>query len=479
MRRKYDLRNKKSFLLIVVLAVLVGIVFSLFIYKYNKASKIEYDISSGAIIQDVDRNFIKLSDDAKLKYRWNGNYYLLYQDKKVSLGKKVVVYDELTGQLKIYGDVYLIQKNGKILNCKDETVLENTTKSSFYKIADREYLLVDRVIKTSDNKASTSGYLLVELDKLGNAKLSNYSMNLKTITPTQLVTSEYTFDINNELLNFGDNDIDCKKIIGSTNKYEPPEEEEIELELEQDKENNNITSNGNGNYNPPLGNGGGSSNGVINNNQTGENSSMETIINKIKMTSIVRVIEDLTQIDIDYVIYDPYNEYISVYAELIKPGAIDQIELSKAETHIFFDNLAPNTEYKVNFIYTALDKETGKVVKNTFESLNLRTKKPEYSIEVYKLSSVSNTLTYRVYLQNGYKVNKVNVKLETFDINDNKVLINSSVSPEVGARYVTGVFDISKYYIKKDAIIKLTIDSIEDNYGKMDIGTSYSFKFGR
>ena len=234
MRRKYDLRNKKSFLLIVVLAVLVGIVFSLFIYKYNKASKIEYDISSGAIIQDVDRNFIKLSDDAKLKYRWNGNYYLLYQDKKVSLGKKVVVYDELTGQLKIYGDVYLIQKNGKILNCKDETVLENTTKSSFYKIADREYLLVDRVIKTSDNKASTSGYLLVELDKLGNAKLSNYSMNLKTITPTQLVTSEYTFDINNELLNFGDNDIDCKKIIGSTNKYEPPEEEEIELELEQD-----------------------------------------------------------------------------------------------------------------------------------------------------------------------------------------------------------------------------------------------------
>ena len=62
-------------------------------------------------------------------------------------------------------------------------------------------------------------YLLVELDKIGNAKLSNNKINLKTISPTKLVTSKYTFDIANEILTYGSDIIDLKKIIGSTNTY--------------------------------------------------------------------------------------------------------------------------------------------------------------------------------------------------------------------------------------------------------------------
>ena len=54
------------------------------------------------------------------------------------------------------------------------------------------------------------------------------------------------------------------------------------------------------------------------------------------------------------------------------------------------------TEYNINFVYTTTDGETGEIVRNTFERLELRTKKPEYSIEIYKISSVSNTITYKV-----------------------------------------------------------------------------------
>ena len=110
MRRKYDIRNKRSFLVILILMVLVVFVFSLFIYKYTKALKVEYLVESGAIIQDTDKNYIQVDDDAKLKIRWNDNYYLVYQDKEISLGKKVIVYNEITGSLKLYGDFYEIQE---------------------------------------------------------------------------------------------------------------------------------------------------------------------------------------------------------------------------------------------------------------------------------------------------------------------------------------------------------------------------------
>ena len=74
-------------------------------------------------------------------------------------------------------------------------------------------------------------------------------INLKTITPTKLSTSEYTFDIANEILKFGELNIDLKKIIGSTNQYTPDE----------NKPNNNPTGDGSG-----TGSGNGSGTGTGN-----------------------------------------------------------------------------------------------------------------------------------------------------------------------------------------------------------------------
>lgn len=87
-RRKYDIKNKRSFIIIVILSIVIIGIFSLFIYKYSNASKIEYIIESGSVLQDVEKNYLTIDDDAVLKIRWNGDYYLVYNDEKITLGKK-------------------------------------------------------------------------------------------------------------------------------------------------------------------------------------------------------------------------------------------------------------------------------------------------------------------------------------------------------------------------------------------------------
>ena len=81
-------------------------------------------------------------------------------------------------------------------------------------------MIIDRTIESKSSSFVTSNYLIVNLDKLGNATLLNDKTSYKTIVPTVLRTSAYSFDIANEKLNFGGEDIDLKKIIGSTNEYD-------------------------------------------------------------------------------------------------------------------------------------------------------------------------------------------------------------------------------------------------------------------
>lgn len=497
-RRKYDIRNKKSFIIILVLSIAIIGIFSLFIYNYNKASKIEYLIEAGSVLQDVEKNYITIDDDAVLKVRWNGSYYLIYNDEKINLGKKVIVYNNLTGGMKLYGTFYEILSDGKIVHNNEETILANTTDCKFYKLDDREYLLVDTKIYSNDKSIEANSYLLVELDKAGNAKLSNNKINLKTITPTKLVTSKYTFDIANELLNFGEYDIDLKKIIGSTNQYVPEDKKNNSVQGgnstgETDNRNNNENNN---NIGTGIGTGGGSGTGVgnvVNNNDIGNVPDIEEILDKIKMTSVIRVVEGLNQIDVDYVIYDPYNEYQSVYVEVISAGQVDVIYLSKNDTHITLNNLTANTNYKLNFIYTTSkfndELQVSELIPYTFEQFELKTKMPEYSISVYKISKVYNTLTYKVNLQSEFNISKVNVNLafdydeinaETGEIIKKTAFIDDSVDiVDSSSGYVLGNFDISGYDIAPDALIRLTVKSVISGDSELGINASYTFRFGR
>jgi len=502
-RRKYDMKNKRSFIIIVILSVAVIGIFSLFIYKYSKASKIEYSVESGSVLQDVEKNYLTIDDDAILKVRWDGDYYLIYDDKKIELGNKVIVYNTITGGMKLYGSFYEINSDGKIVEYRNETILENTTDSKFYKLDDREYLVIDSKIYSEDKSIEANNYLLVELDKIGNAKLSNNKINLKTISPTKLVTSKYTFDIANEILNFGEFNIDLKKIIGSTNQYVP----EVNNDKEEDDDGENTDNGedtdsdlnidaGTGGSGNGLGIGSGTEGGpgdVINNNDIGKVPEIGEVMDKIKMTSIIRVIEGITQIDVDYIIYDPYNEYKAVYVEIVSAGKIEKVYLSKTETHITLNNLNANTDYKLNFIYdtTKTNSETGELelVPYTFDSFDLKTRMPVYEMSVYKVSKVYNKLTYKVTLEDNYEISKLNANLsfkykkidpETGVVIDDVASIDGSVDiTNSSVNYVLGDFDISGYGIEEDALLKLTVKSVVHGDYELPVNATYTFRFGR
>lgn len=495
-RRKYDLRNKRSFIVILVLSILIIGIFSLFIYNYMKASKIEYLVETGSVLQDTTKNYFTLEDDMILKVRWDGSYYLKDDNERINLGKKVITYNKITGSMKLYGTFYEINSDGKVISLNDETELVNTTDSKFYKIDDREYLLVDSKIYSNDSSIEASNYLLVELDKAGNAKLSNDKINLKTISPTTLVTSKYSFDIANEILKYGDYEIDLKKIIGSSNQYVPDDKGN------SDSTNNNSNvgngtenSNNNNNLNinsPGIGSGIIGSGGTINNTESGEITDIEDIMDKVKMTSIIRVIEGINQIDVDYVIYDPYNEYKSVYVELVSAGKVEVIYLSKNDTHITLTGLKANTSYRLNFVYTIskvnTENEENELVPYTFAQFDLKTRMPEYSISVYKISTVSNKLTYKVNIDSSYNISKVLVNLsfdyeeinpETTEITTKRASIDSEVMVnDITSGYVLGNIDISSYEIQADTKLMLTIKSVVGEE-VLPVNETYTFRFGR
>ncbi len=490
-KRKYDMRNKRSFILILVLSIATICIFSLFIYKYLKASKIEYKIAAGSIIQDVLKNYVNVEEDTSLRIKWNGNYFLDYGEEKTSLGDKLIIYNTIDGSLKLYGTFYEIDENAKVIQHTDETILNNTTDAKFYKLDDREYLLVDSKIYSEDRKIEANNYLLVELDKLGNAKLSNNSLNLKTIAPTTLVTSKYTFDINNEILNFGKKDIDLKKIIGSTNEYVPEVEEDDEKKGGGTGEG---TGEGNGGgtgtgIGTGIGTGNGGAGTVINNQDYGHLVDIGEVINKLKMTSIIRIVEGLNQIDVDYVVYDPYNEYKSVYVEVIGSGKIETLYLNRNDTHVTINNLSANTEYKLNFVYTTSDPKTGELIPNNFESYELKTLMPEYTISIYKISQIDKSLlTYKVNLDERYSISAVNVGMEftykdidaeTGEITLKTAKLDDRVTVNGKSKFVLGTFDIDDYSIDRDTLIKLTIKSVESGDGTLAVRDSYTFRFGR
>ena len=484
MRRKYDIRNKRNFIIIFIIAIIIIGIFSLFIYKYKQAGKIEYKIKTGSILQDNKKNFMSIDEDATLKVRWNGNYYIIYQGNKTSLGKKVIVFDTISGALKLYGKFHEIKEDGKIVLNDNETVLANTSSNRFYKLDDREYLLVDREITSNDRSINASNYLLVELDKMGNAKLSNYKLNLKTINPTVLLTSKYSFDIANEILKYNKLDIDLKKIIGTTNEYKPDPEDKKEGEGEGDGTGEGEGAGGGGANGEANANGAGNNQTIIDEGAGagGETADVEEIIAKTKATSIIRVSEGLTQIDIDYVVFDPYKEYKSVYATILRNGVSENIPLSPLDTHMIITNLSPDTTYNVKFYYTTIDKKTNETILTKFEEVNMHTKKPEYSVSVYKLSSIKKTVTYKLYLQQGYDISKINVSF-TFkyrddegNIQDEKLTRSIDVNP--GDKVITDAFSISGYDLLTDSTMRINIDSVEGSAGTTNIDSYTTFRIG-
>lgn len=404
--RKYDLRNKRSFLIVGIIAIILIVIFSFFIYKFIKIGNVEYKLDSGTVIMDNNNDSMVLKENATLKMKWTGNYYLKFDDSKKEevLSPNVISYDD--GKIYLYGKFFEVRNKDDIVITKDETKIDNISTPRFYKIEDRKYLLVSGSIISSDSQISANDFLLVELDKSGNAKLTNNKVNLKTISKTTLVTSTYEFDINNELLKFGDDTIDLKKIIGTSNQYKEDDSKGSDDGTEDGTGDGTGTGNGGGNETGQTNTGNvvtpDSKGEVVNNKDNkinNDNKPDDTKKPQATVTSVVGVTASYNNINANYVIYDPYNNYTSTFVEVRNSsGALIKVNMSKSGNSVILDNLDYNSTYTLLFKYSYT--ENGEEKYNTYYEETVNTKSPKYYITLNKVSNISKTVSYNVNLDN-------------------------------------------------------------------------------
>lgn len=442
--RKYDKRNKMYMLMVMISSIILIVIFSFFINKVITNGKLVYEIDAGSIMYDKDKNLIKIDEDATLKIKWNDMYYLMYKDDVYLLGKNAIIYNPAKSQMNLYGKYYEVTSQGedKVIIHEDETLV-STNESKFYKIEDRKYLLVDNAIKTENNELNTNNYLIVELDKQGNALIYNNSLNLKTFKATSIITSTYTFNIAEELLYIDNEEVDLKKIIGSTNEYVKEEENNNDKEDNKDnnndnnKDNNNITNNGNVNNNTNSNNvdnnttnNDDKNNNDNDNNKNNDNDNTLTedeknnIISATKTTSIISVSPSVGYINVDYVVYDPMDEYASVFVEIYDSNnkLVSVSYFDKSANNVVIPNLRANVSYNLIFKYSYY--KDSKLVEEKFDEAKVMMGTPSLSLKVSKVNP--SRVYYTLYLDKDYELDSLKVNLNS-KLDDKNINLTNSI----------------------------------------------------
>ena len=119
--------------------------------------------------------------------------------------------------------MYRIYMDGAVSKLSQNNTISRISEDQFYKLGDRKYMVVGNTIVNQTGALSTQNYLLILLDKAGNTYLLNNELNSKTINPMIIRTQTFEFDVANEKLIYQGNEIDLKKVIGSTKNYVEPE----------------------------------------------------------------------------------------------------------------------------------------------------------------------------------------------------------------------------------------------------------------
>ena len=426
--RKYDIKNKRNIGIIIGISVIIIIMFSLIIKLFLSHDHREYLVDTGSLVFDKDKTIVKLDKSGIIKKKWNNDYYLTYNDKSILLGAAAISYNEDTGKIVLYGKYYEIGAGDDIVVTDGKTEIKSSALTKFYKLADRKYLVIDKEIKTTDGLLSTTDFLLVDLDKVGNATLTNHKVSLKSFGGTTIVTSNYTFDVQNEILTYGSNKIDLKKIIGSSNTYT---KEELIPDENKGSSSDNITNIGTDKTENKPG------------DSSGENKTGTTVVEEVKKatkrTSVISTNSTTNKITIDYVIYDPKKEYTSVYMEVNEEGTnkIDTIHLTASDTKYEINNLFPNTKYNLTFKYSYLDEENN-LKTDVFDNISVTTKKPKINLKVTNISN--GNIKYLITTDNTYNIEKgaIKVFINNELVSSSTISINGNTPESININPVSG-----------------------------------------
>lgn len=447
--------NNKNKIYIVIFTIIILIIIGILIFSLTlsqKKLKEVYSISTNSVVFDSESNLIDTSSGGEVVKKWDDLYYYIDKDDiSYELGKTSVIYEKSKDEIQIFGDNYQVYSNGSTVKNNDTTVISDIKKVSFYKLSDRVYLIVSPEIYNKDKSIYTSKYLIVYIDKKGNASVLNDSVNLKTINPMSLVFDDYTFDIANEKLMFDDEIIDLKQIIGSTNEYVPVEkEEETETEIDVDMKDfvnkynslvnsfqqyteNTVLSVGSNqavsNNNFVVSDGSGSGSGSGSSSNSGSGNKVQNSLNIMKKVSLRGSISYPSFIDVSYVVTDLEDKYQAVY--LLVTGVIDDVQttekiiLDKYATSYRINGLSPKHEYSISLGYVERIKgvdgnySPSDVIEDV---INVRTTKSDIKLSIEKISK--GYVYFNVKMTNNYALESGSIALYSDGVFLSKVHIN-------------------------------------------------------
>jgi hypothetical protein len=293
----------------------------------------------------------------------------------------------------------------------------------FFKISDRKYMFVDKKLQTSDNSIKTTEYLIVELDKQGNATFINFENNVKTIKPLILKGTQYDFDIANEKLLIGENkEIDLKAVIGSTNLYEEEEEdvsEKVDVELGYYDEYFNAIKNSFNNLTSSM--------SGMNENIQIEMNKEEAYLDLTRWTTLKKVSSDVNSITLNYAVFDPNNEYSEIFVSIKDGDTVTKYQLSKSNDTYTITNLIPDHAYEISYGYKVVKAVGDDTIETLTDSLKVKTKGVNYKVQIKKITA--SGIYYKLIFNNNYIPSSCEITLYNNDnILDTRTVTQAEIS---------------------------------------------------
>lgn len=435
--RKLGRENRKMF---VILSVIVAIIIILFIYFIRIALSFDrnvYTIEAGTTLFNEKYEKIIPKEDATLKKGFDGKYHLATKDnKKYTLGDVVIASKKTKSAIDLYGIAYQVTTNGEIVKVNKKTSIPKTSPAKFYKLADRKYLFVDGTIHTEDNQISENDYLIIELNKQGSPTLVNEDINFKTVKSIVLKGSIFDFDVANEKLIYNNKEINLKDIIGSTNEYKENKESGSKTQnnsssnFSNDTQGNNKQNGSNNYYDDYYKKVVTSFNNLTNSVSNINDNTKDTIkegdiyFDFSHWISLKKIDSSVTSITIDYTVFDPNNEYQSIFLLFDDGNEKSKIQLDKNNSSYYIRNLNPNSEYTISLGYSLVGDEA----ETYTDTVKIKTKKPTNTLKITKLTR--NQIYYKIKIDDQYVLDSAEIVLysDGKEINKKTVNINSAKS---------------------------------------------------
>lgn len=454
--RKLTAGNKINFTVFAIVIIVIIVLLIVCLRYVMGIDKTVYQIEANTFVYDSEYVPVLIENGGTMQAKWDGNYHINTNDGLTyNVGPQSVMYNKSSGKVTLYGKMYQVFADASVQTLSGQSEFVNFSEDRFYKLADRKYLILSDSISNEQNTIATKRYLLVVLDKAGNTLLLNNEINAKTINPMRLVTPSFTFDIANEKLIFGNEQIDLTKIIGSTNQYEE-KVQVAEQNTTQEQNNANgqpVTQNSssttttttttnnstqtivNGNVNGGnVGQTGGNNNNGNNENNGNNgnggtnsgNNSGENNTPLDKSVSLRSAVASSSTIKVNYNVIDPEGKYQTVYIN-VDGDKPDTIALDKTASSYTITGLTPNTDYTITLGAREIQSD-GTISERIEDTLLVRTQRVSTTITVTRLSS--SKIYFNLKMDSNYVFDSADVVLyaDGNEVDRKNVSISSSTS---------------------------------------------------